>query len=132
MARQADPEVLLLSLLTKLKMPLRPGMPWLTLNWMERKSVLTLASPSELTLPPLASTWADLLAPAPVTEDPEEEIIIEIEETDTGDHQVPITDADHPLPDPATDTDLDPEAIHLVVITETRVGMFSNIQSFHL
>ena len=44
----------------------------------------TLASPRGHTLPPLASTWADQLARAPVTEVPEEEIIIEIEETDTG------------------------------------------------
>ena len=44
----------------------------------------TLASPRGHTLPPLAYTWADQLARAPVTEVPEEEIIIEIEETDTG------------------------------------------------
>jgi len=132
MARLVDPEVLPLSPLTKLKMPQRPEMPWLTPNWMERRSALTSASPREHTLPPLVSTWADPLGPVLVTEAPEEEIIIEIEETDTGDHQVPTTDADHHLPGPGTDTDLDPEAIHLVVITETRVGMFSNIQSFHL
>lgn len=51
---------------------------------MERKFVWTSASPRGLTLPPLVSTWADQLARAPVTEVPEEEIITEIEETDTG------------------------------------------------
>jgi len=106
-----------------------PEMPWRTLNWMARRSAWTSVSLSEPTLPPLVCTWADPPAPAPVTEDPEEEIITE---TDTGDPPVRTTGAGPRLPVPATDTDLDPEAIHLVVITETRVGMFSNIQSFHL
>ena len=103
---------------------------------MERRSALTSASPREHTLPPLVSTWADPPGPVLVTEAPEEETIIEIEETDTGetehdndddddsndddivtgDHQVPTTDADHHLQGPGTDTDLDPEAIHLVSI----------------
>jgi len=129
MAKLADPEALLSLLLTKLRMPPKPEMPWRTLNWMARRSAWTSVSLSEPTLPPLVCTWADPPAPAPVTEDPEEEIITE---TDTGDPPVRTTGAGPRLPVPATDTDLDPEAIHLVVITETRVGMFSNIQSFHL
>jgi len=57
-----------------------------------------------------------------------EEMITTEEGTDTGALLVHTIVADHRLQDQDTDTEQDPEATLLVVITELRVGMFSNIQ----
>ena len=61
-------------------------------NWMARRSAWTSVSLSEPTPPPLVCTWADPPAPAPVTEDPEEEIITE---TDTGEDHLDDQDDDN-------------------------------------
>lgn len=116
MGRLAGPGGLLLSLLRKLRMPLKLEMLWLIQSLMGRRSVLTSVLQSEPTPPHLVSTWADLLGPA--TAEVVAEIVIG--ETDTGDRPVHITDADHPHHAPDTDTELDQEATLHVVITETR------------